>query len=189
MTYLSPISSSVILAPASILTLCLSKADWHDCLLALFFSLLFSHCCAPLNPALMHLITSRQSGSSWLIHSRSMPERNALYVTLLSSPKLCRRIWVMSAEADEYVSRALFAAVLRISNKAGWESPLWLSSGFNRDISLELAATFLSSTDYPQVRLAAPVWTLALSKLTPKILAPTIIFRYSGTRSIWISGP
>lgn len=38
--------------------------------------------------------------------------------------------------------RLFFAAVMRISNKAGRESPLWFSSGFNRDIFLEPAATF-----------------------------------------------
>lgn len=118
---------------------------------------LFSLCSAPLNPALMHLITSRQSGSSWLIHSRSMPERTALYVTLLS---------LLQSFVGSFQSWAL-----RLMNMyPGLFSQQFWGSLTKRDeralcgCLLDLTVTFLWSLLplfifnrlYPQVRLAAP---------------------------------
>lgn len=67
----------------------------------------------------------------------------------------------MITAADEYVSWALFVAVLRILNKAGGVGPLWLSSGFNRDISEEPAAAiffnfFIFNRFYPPGQSRGP---------------------------------
>lgn len=159
MTYLSPSSSpQLLLSAASILTL--SGADWRAFLSTLFFCLclcLFSLALHLLNPALMHLITSRQSGSSWLIHSRSMPERTALYVTLPS---------LLQSFVGSFQSWAL-----RLMNMyPGLFSQQFWGSLTKRDeralcgCLLDLTVTFLWSLLplfifnrlYPQVRLAAP---------------------------------
>lgn len=96
----------------------------------------------------------------------------------------------MSAEADEYVSWALFAAVLRISNKAGWESPLWLSSGFNRDISLEPAATFyLHQTYIPRSDLKLLLNTVIVKAHTQNPRSSYHISLFGNLHSVWISGP
>lgn len=60
----------------------LFPADWRASVFPLSAS-------APLNPASMHLIASRQSGCGCLIHFCSTPERTALYVTLLSLLQSC----------------------------------------------------------------------------------------------------
>lgn len=117
----------------------------------------FSLCCAPLNPALMHLITSRQSGSSWLIPSRSMPERTALYVTLLS---------LLQSFVGWFQSWALRLMNMYpgLFSQQFWGSLTKRDERALCDCLLDLTVTFLWSLLplfifnrlYPQVRLTAP---------------------------------
>lgn len=175
-------SLHLLLAVVNILTL--FSTDWHACLSAsCFLSVsVLSLCYAPLNLMLMHLITSRQSGSSWLIRSCGMPERTALYVTQFSVlqsfvgsfqswalrlmnmyPGLfSQQFWGSLTKRDE---RALCGCLLDLTVTFLWSLlPLFI---FNRLIS--------------PGQTRSPFWTLLMSKPTPKILAQTIIFCFSST--------
>lgn len=101
---------------------------------------------------------SRQSGSSWLIHSHSMPDRTALYVTLLS---------LLQSFVGSFQSWAL-GLMNMYPGLFSWQ--FW-GSLTKRDETalcgclLDLTVTFLRSLLplsfifnrlYPQVRLAPP---------------------------------
>lgn len=149
-----PSSLRFLLAALTILTL--SSADWHACLSAVFF--LSSLCCAPLNPSLMHLIMSRQSGCSWLIHSHSMPDRTALYVTL---PSLLQSFvgsfqsWALGL-MNMYpglFSWQFWGSLTKRDGTALCGCLLDLTVTFFRSL---LPLCFIFNRLYPQVRLAAP---------------------------------
>lgn len=121
------------------------------------------------------LIIPRQSGSR--LHIRRLPawenrphcmSHSALYQSFVGS------FWVGKL-MNMYPAHSLRSSFWGSCNKARWESPLWLSSGFKRDISPEPAATLYLQQTLSPGQTRGPHLSAAIVKASTQTPQPNNI--------------